>query len=77
MKKIFLFIFVMFMAILPVLAEPPVLKSETGIIESIDYIDMDGESNGQSMTKQLATVKVLTGEFKGSEQLIENVITNK
>ena len=51
MKKIFLFIFVMFMAILPVLAEPPVLKSETGIIESIDYIDMDGESNGQSMTK--------------------------
>ncbi len=76
MKKIFLFIFVMFMAILPVLAEPPVLKSETGIIESIDYIDMDGESNGQSMTKQLATVKVLTGEFKGSEQLIENVITN-
>ena len=76
MKKIFLFIFVMFMAILPVLAEPPVLKSETGIIESIDYIDMDGESNGQSMTKQLATVKVLTGEFKGREQLIENVITN-
>lgn len=76
MKKIFLFLFVMFMAILPVLAEQPVLKSETGIIENIDYIDMDGESNGQSMTKQLATVKVLTGEFKGSEQLIENVITN-
>lgn len=76
MKKIFLILFVLCTVILPVFAEPPVLPSATGVIESIDYIDMDGESNGQSMTKQLAKVKVLTGDFKGSEQLIENVLTN-
>lgn len=76
MKKLFLIIFALFMTFLPTLAEPPVLPSATGVIENIDYIDMDGESNGQTMTKQLATVRVLTGEFKGSEQVIENVLTN-
>ena len=76
MKKILLIIFVLLIGVLPAFSNPPVLKSETGIVKNIDYIDMDTESNGQSMTKQIATVKILSGEFKGTEKLVENIITN-
>ena len=36
MRKIFLIIFAICMTFLPSLAEPPVLPSATGVIESID-----------------------------------------
>lgn len=76
MKKIFLTIFIMLLALVPVFAEEPILNSATGVITGLEYFDMDGQSNGQSMTKQLAEVKILSGQFKGSEQIIENILTN-
>ena len=52
-----------------------VLPSETGIVESIKYEDADNLNQGEETTKQLVTVKVLTGNFKGTKRIIENMLT--
>ena len=75
MKK-FLIILLLMIGI-PTLADEnkAVLPSETGIVESIKYEDAENLNQGESTTKQLVTVKVLTGNFKGTERLIENMLT--
>lgn len=75
MKKLFI-ILLLFLGI-PTLAEEnkAVLPSETGIVESIKYEDAENLNQGESTTKQLVTVKVLTGNFKGTKRLIENMLT--
>ena len=75
MKKLFI-ILLLFLGI-PTLADEnkTVLPSETGIVESIKYEDADNLNQGESTTKQLVTVKVLTGNFKGTERIIENMLT--
>ena len=62
---------------IPTLADEnkAVLPSETGIVENIKYEDAENLNQGESTTKQLVTVKVLTGNFKGTERLIENMLT--
>ena len=62
---------------IPTLADEnkAVLPSETGIVESIKYEDAENLNQGESTTKQLVTVKVLTGNFKGTKRLIENMLT--
>lgn len=52
-----------------------VLPSETGIVENIKYEDADGLNQGEETTKQVVTVKVLTGDFKGTERIIDNMLT--
>lgn len=75
MKKLFI-ILLLFLGI-PTLADEnkAVLPSETGIVESIKYEDTENLNQGESTTKQLVTVKVLTGNFKGTKRLIENMLT--
>lgn len=75
MKKLFI-ILLLFLGI-PTLADEnkAVLPSETGIVESIKYEDAENLNQGESTTKQLVTVKVLTGNFKGTKRLIENMLT--
>ena len=75
MKKLFI-ILLLFLGI-PTLADEnkAVLPSETGIVESIKYEDAENLNQGESTTKQLVTVKVLTGNFKGTERIIENMLT--
>lgn len=75
MKKLFI-ILLLFLGI-PTLADEnkAVLPSETGIVESIKYEDAEYLNQGESTTKQLVTVKVLTGNFKGTKRLIENMLT--
>lgn len=75
MKKLFI-ILLLFLGI-PTLADQnkAVLPSETGIVESIKYEDAENLNQGESTTKQLVTVKVLTGNFKGTKRLIENMLT--
>ncbi len=75
MKK--LFIILLLMIGIPTLADEnkTVLPSETGIVESIKYEDADNLNQGEETTKQLVTVKVLTGNFKGTERIIENMLT--
>ncbi len=52
-----------------------VLPSETGIVESIKYEDAEGLNQGEETTKQAVTVRVLTGDFKGTERIIDNMLT--
>lgn len=75
MKKIF--IILLLMIGIPTLADEnkTVLPSETGIVENIKYEDAENLNQGESTTKQLVTVKVLTGNFKGTERIIENMLT--
>lgn len=75
MKK-FLIILLLMIGI-PTLADEnkAVLPSETGIVENIKYEDAENLNQGESTTKQLVTVKVLTGNFKGTKRLIENMLT--
>lgn len=75
MKK-FLLILLLIIGI-PAIAEETktVLPSQTGIVEEIKYEDADSLNQGEETTKQLITVKVLTGEFKGTERIIDNMLT--
>ncbi|MBQ3311809.1 YibE/F family protein [bacterium] len=79
MKKIFLiFIFFIIFA-MPILASPDEnknLKSEIGRVEKIEYEDVDQTYSDKSQVKQIVTVKLLTGEFKGRTIIIDNMITN-
>ena len=50
-----------------------VLPSETGVVENIKYEDTEGPN--QETTKQLVTIKVLTGTFKGTKRIVENMLT--
>jgi uncharacterized membrane protein len=48
-----------------------VLPSQTGIVTAIKYVDTDNPDT----TKQEVTVKVTSGEFKGTERIIDNMLT--
>lgn len=69
MKKIFIFILLLLNFVLPTFAEDNVLHSETGIVTAINYDDTEQTS------KQEVTVKILTGDFKGTERIIDNMLT--
>ena len=77
MKKIIIILFFTIGMFLPALADDakPVLPSETGIVENIKYEDADNFNRGEQTTKQLVTIKVLTGDFKGTERIVENMLT--
>lgn len=72
MKKFLLIILSIFIT-LPILAdESKILPSETGVVQSVQYVDED-ENIGQ--TKQNIAVKILSGEFKGETVELENILT--
>lgn len=71
-KNIVLIIFSL-LILLPVFAdEPQIMASETGIIQSVKYVDGDNE---YAQSKQEAEVKLLSGEFKGETIELENILT--
>jgi len=51
------------------------LPSVTGVVENVNYIDITGLQQGDQNVKQEVTVKVLSGEFKGTERIIDNMLT--
>ncbi len=62
-----------FFVTLPIFAdEAKILPSETGIIESVNYVDTDNE---YAQTKQEVLVRLLSGEFKGETVELENILT--
>ncbi len=78
MKK-FLILLVMFIFALPVFAQndaDKVLKSELGKVQSVEYEDVEQSFTDKSQVKQIVTIKLLTGEFKGQEFKTMNMITN-
>ena len=73
MKKFFLFLVSIFL-ILPALAdETRILPSQTGVIQNVEYKDID--DNSITQTKQTALVKILTGEFKDETVELDNMLT--
>ncbi len=77
MKKLFLIIMILFSLIIPASAEKnEVLPAEKGLVENIEYIDMENfEGSDQNQIKQDVTVKILTGKFKGSTIELDNMLT--
>ena len=77
MKKLLVIIFLFAGIFFPALADEPktVLPSQTGVVENIKYEDAEELNQGEQTTKQLVTIKVLTGDFKGTERIVENMLT--
>ena len=74
MKK-FLLILLTFL-VLPCFAEDEttkILPSQTGIVENVQYVDLDDENVSQ--TKQTIDVKIISGEFKGEVVELDNMLT--
>lgn len=60
---------------MPVLAEvADVMPSATGVVKNVEYVDIQTPVE-EEQTKQIVTVKVLTGQFKGAEPVIDNMLT--
>lgn len=76
MKKIFLFVMILFGLISPCLAlETPDLPSEVGKVEKVTYEDVAEGLQNENNVKQKVQIKVLTGQFKGTVQTLDNMLT--
>lgn len=73
MKNLFVILFLFLGMVLPVFADEQkeTLPSETAIVTDISYEDIQN----QETVKQTVTIKMLTGMFKGSERIIDNMLT--
>ena len=72
MKNFILVILSLFI-MLPVFAdEPQILPSETGIVRSVEYVDID---NSITQTKQSLQIELLSGNFKGEVITLDNMLT--
>ena len=69
MKKLFILFVSMFMCSCFGIQDDKILNDETGFVKHIDYIE-EGETN-----KQIVDVLIKSGDFKGQEVEIENVLT--
>lgn len=76
MKKFFLFVMLLFWLISPCLAlETPDLPSEVGKVEKVTYEDVADGLQNENNVKQKVQIKVLTGQFKGTVQTLDNMLT--
>ncbi len=73
MKQLLLIIFSLFCMLSCVAADGKILPSQTGIVQNIQYVDLN--NNEITQTKQDVEVKILTGEFKGETVVLENMLT--
>ena len=77
MKKLLgviaVFLLLMFVSVCN--AEEIELPSEIGRVININYVDNFEVSQSPNVMKQIVKVKILTGQFKGIEKDIENMIT--
>ena len=72
MKKFLLII--LSIILLPAYAESSkILPSEIGIVQNVQYVDLN--NNDVSQTKQIAKIKLLTGDFKGETVELDNMLT--
>lgn len=72
MKKLILLILAIFFT-LPVIAETKILPSQTGLVQNVQYVDL--EESSVTQTKQTIEVKLLSGEFKGETIELDNMLT--
>ena len=71
-KKLLITLFLLLGIFSPVFSDETkdVLPSETAIVTDTSY-----EDTHQETTKQNVTIKILTGDFKGAERIIDNMLT--
>ena len=77
MKKILLILsFIISGILFPVFSEENiVIPSATGKVENINFVDTEAFTQGEQNIKQQVTVKVLNGQFKGTERITDNMLT--
>ena len=74
MKNLIILFLILFMGVI-CYAETPVMSAETGVVKSIVYADAKNNLSEEDPVKQIVTVEVLTGEFKGTQRIIDNMMT--
>ena len=76
MKKFFIFLVITFCCTIlyPAYAEN-VLPSETGIVTSVYYEDMQTMQQGAQNVKQVAEIKIKSGDYKGETIVTDNIMT--
>lgn len=79
MRKFIIMLFTMLAFIIPANADSTShdmeLPSESGVVESILYEDTPSLQQGDNSVKQIVKIKVLTGQYKGLERDIDNMLT--
>ena len=76
-KGLLVFIIFITFIMIPVFAQNNNLHAEKGIVENVEYEDINQNSySDKEQVKQIVTVKLLTGEFKGKSFKTDNMITN-
>jgi uncharacterized membrane protein len=56
-------------------AETPIMPAETGIVKSIILIEDNNNFTENEQLKQVVTVEILSGDFKGTQRIIDNMLT--
>lgn len=72
-KKILVLLFLILFSVLTCFAdEVKILPSETAIVQSVQYAD---EDSNIGQIRQIAELKLLSGEFKGETVTLDNILT--
>lgn len=50
-------------------------KAESGIVQKIDYDYTEKTENPENVSKQIVTLKITSGKFKGKEVITDNMLT--
>lgn len=70
MKKIFIFIIIMFIGLGSCANENLIFPAQRGLVTAVEYVDLVDSA------KQIVNVKLLTGQFKGQEIELDNMLTD-
>ena len=78
MKKFLIFLLLIFIGCFTtVFADSkPAMHSQTGIVRDIVYDDLNNTVSNEQSTKQIVTVEILSGIFKGERITTDNMLTN-
>ena len=75
MKKVLVILF-MFLGLSSFALASNILPAQRGVVTNIEYSEIENLSGGENLeTKQDVTVKLLTGQFKGEEISLDNMLT--
>lgn len=81
MKKIVVFLILFFITAvnMPLRAfadaQLPYSKTESGIVQKVEYDYAEKTENPESISKQIVTIKITSGKFKGKEKITDNMLT--
>ena len=74
MKKLVILFLILFTGLISY-AEAPILPAQSGLVKSIKYVENEDKFNENEQIKQIVTVEILSGDFKGTQRIIDNMLT--